>query len=100
NGWWRDMAQQVLVQRKDKSVAPALVEIVKNSNNLVERFHALWVLEGIGSLDADLVKSLMKNENPRMRIMAMWVSETLYKAGDKSFADDYIQLMSDKDTNV
>ena len=24
NGWWRDTAQQLLVQRQDKSVAPAL----------------------------------------------------------------------------
>ncbi len=100
NGWWRDMAQQILVQRADKSVAPALVNLIKTSDNLVAKFHALWVLEGIGALESPLVKELLKDSNPRMRTMALWVSESLYKAGDKSFADDYLRMMEDKDTQV
>ena len=31
----------------------------------------------------------MKDANPRMRMQAIRASETLYKAGDKSLADDY-----------
>jgi mono/diheme cytochrome c family protein len=100
NGWWRDMAQQILVQRGDRSVAPQLVEIVKTSDNLLGKFHALWVLEGIEALDASLVKQLMKDPNPRMRAMALWVSESLYKAGDQSFNKDYIEMMKDEDTQV
>jgi mono/diheme cytochrome c family protein len=100
NGWWRDMAQQVLVQRQDRSVAPALVNLVKTSDNILIKFHALWALEGIGALEASLVKELVNDPNPRMRIMALWVSESLYKAGDKSFDEIYLKLMSDKDTQV
>jgi mono/diheme cytochrome c family protein len=100
NGWWRDMAQQVLVQRQDKSVAPALMDLVRNSPRIEPRFHALWAMEGTGTLDASLVKELMKDPNPRMRIMAMWVSESLYKSGDLSFAQNYLELMDDKDTQV
>ena len=100
NGWWRDMAQQVLVQRKDKSIAPALISLIKNNENILAKFHALWVLEGIGALESDLVKELMNDKNPRMRAMALWVSETLYKAGDKSFTEQYIKMMSDEDTQV
>ena len=47
NGWWRDTAQQLLVQRQDKSVVPALQNLVRTSDNLVARFHALWTLEGL-----------------------------------------------------
>ena len=100
NGWWRDMAQQILVQRQDRSVAPALVNLVKTSDNILTKFHALWALEGIGALESSLVKELMNDPNPRMRIMALWVSESLYKAGDKSFDEIYLKLMSDKDTQV
>lgn len=100
NGWWRDMAQQVLVQRQDRSVAPALVETVRSSDNLLERFHALWVLEGISALEASLVRELMNDPNPRMRIQAMWASETLFKAGDKPLGNDYLRLMADADTTV
>lgn len=100
NGWWRDMAQQVLVQRKDTTVANALVNIVRSGNNLMARFHALWVLEGTGKLESALVKDLMKDPNPRMRMQALWASETLYKAGDKSLAKNYIEAMNDTDTQV
>ncbi|MGC3943196.1 MAG: discoidin domain-containing protein [Chryseolinea sp.] len=100
NGWWRDMAQQVLVQRKDISVAPALVNIVRTSDNLLARFHAMWVLEGIGKLESSLVADMMKDSNPRMRIEALWASETLYKDGDKTLAKQYLELINDTDTNV
>lgn len=100
NGWWRDLAQQVLVQRRDVSIAPQLVKIITDGDNLLAKFHAMWVLEGIGELKADLVKKLMQDPNPRMRIQAMWVSETLYKAGDISFAKNYIDMMADEDTEV
>ena len=83
NGWWRDTAQQLLVQRQDKSVVPALQNIVRTSDNLVARFHALWTLEGLGALDAALVREQMKDSNPRMRVQAIRASETLYKAGDR-----------------
>ena len=63
--------------------------MARSSDNLVARFHALWTLEGLGALDAALVRDEMKDANPRMRIQAIRASETLYKAGDKSFADDY-----------
>lgn len=100
NGWWRDMAQQVLVQRGDSTIVDDLVQVVQNPDNLLARFHALWVLEGIDKLDPLLVRSLLSDGEPRMRIMAMWVSESLYKKGDASFAKDYLRLIDDPDRNV
>jgi mono/diheme cytochrome c family protein len=100
NGWWRDMAQRLLVLGQDKSVVPALQQTVRSSNNLLARFHALWTLEGLGALDAGLVRDAMKDSEPRMRIQAMRASESLYKGGDKSFADDYRALTRDADPNV
>ena len=100
NGWWRDMAQQVLVQRRDTTITRNLEELIANAADIRTKFHALWVLEGIGTLKSSLVRKLMDDPEPRMRIQAMWVSETLYKAGDKSFAKNYLSLMNDSDTRV
>ncbi|MGH9308231.1 MAG: DUF7133 domain-containing protein, partial [Vicinamibacterales bacterium] len=100
NGWWRDTAQQLLVLKQDKSVVPALQQLVKTSPNLLARFHALWTLEGLGALDAALVRTVIADPDPRMRIQAVRASESLYKAGDRSFADDYRRLTKDPDTNV
>jgi mono/diheme cytochrome c family protein len=99
NGWWRDMAQRLLVLKQDKSVVPALQQMLR-SDNLLARFHALWTLEGLSALDAGLVREGMKDKSPRMRVQAIRASETLYKAGDKSFADDYRALTKDADENV
>jgi glucose/arabinose dehydrogenase/mono/diheme cytochrome c family protein len=100
NGWWRDTAQQLLVLGQDASVTPALRQIVRTSTNLLARFHALWTLEGLGKLDAALVRQQMKDPNPRMRIQAIRASESLYKEGDRSFDADYRALTGDKDTDV
>jgi mono/diheme cytochrome c family protein len=100
NGWWRDTAQQLLVLRQDKSVVPALQTMVRSQDNLLARFHAMWTLEGLGALDAGLVREQMKDPNPRMRVQAIRASETLYKAANRSFADDYRAMTRDADPDV
>jgi mono/diheme cytochrome c family protein len=100
NGWWRDSAQQLLVLRQDQSVVPALENIVRTADNPLARFHALWTLEGLNALDPALVRSLMKDGDPRIRLQAIRASETLYKAANRSFADDYRALAKDKDPDV
>ena len=42
----------------------------------------------------------MKHGDPQIRIQAIRASETLYKAGDRSFATDYKAMAKDADTDV
>ena len=100
NGWWRDTAQQLLVLKQNKSVVPALQTIVRTSPDLLARFHALWTLEGLGALSATLVRQQMEDPEPRMRIQAIRASETLYKAGERSLANDYRALTKDPSVDV
>ncbi|MFT5884793.1 MAG: mono/diheme cytochrome c family protein [Arcticibacterium sp.] len=100
NGWWRDKAQQLLVLRQDKSVVSKLEEMVRSHFKLEPRFHALWVLEGLGELKPDLVREMMKDPHYRMRIMAMYVSESLYKGGDKTLGEDFLKLANDENVEV
>jgi mono/diheme cytochrome c family protein len=100
NGWWRDTAQQLLVLKQDASALPALTQMVRRSQNAYARFHALWTIEGLGALTTSLVRELMEDPSPQMRIQAIRASETLYKSGQKSLADDYRQLARDPDTDV
>src|SRR5262249_17402520 len=100
NGWWRDTAQRLLILKQDRSVVPVLEQTVRSSDNLLARFHALWTLEGLGALKPAVVRAAMEDKNPRVRIQAIRASETLYKAGDKSFAGDYRSLTKDPDTDV
>jgi mono/diheme cytochrome c family protein len=101
NGWWRDTAQQLLVLKQDRSVVPALRDVVGTSENPLARFHALWTLEGLGGLDAALARPLLKDRDARMRIQAIRATETLYKNGDRSFAADWRAIAeADTDTDV
>jgi mono/diheme cytochrome c family protein len=100
NGWWRDTAQKLLVLRQDKSVVPALQTMARNSTSVLGRFHAMWTLEGLGALDPTLARALMKDLNPLVRVQAIRVSESLYKAGDTSFDADFHELVKDEDTRV
>jgi hypothetical protein len=99
NGWWRDTAQQLLVLNQDKSVVPALKQVAHGTNQLA-RINAMWTLEGLASADAGFIRELMKDSDPQIRIQAIRVSETLYKAGDKSFGADYKTMSGDSDSDV
>jgi mono/diheme cytochrome c family protein/glucose/arabinose dehydrogenase len=100
NGWWRDTAQQLLVLKQDKSVVPALKAMTAAGNDPLPRIHAMWTLEGLGAADVALVRTLMKDADPQIRMAAMRVSETLYKAGEKSLAADYVAMAKDPNTDV
>ncbi|QEH39132.1 Cytochrome c [Aquisphaera giovannonii] len=100
NGWWRDTAQRLLVLRQERSVVPALREMAGNSGNRLARVHALWTLEGLGALDAGLVRAAIASDDPRMRIQGARLSESLHKAGDKSLASNVRALAADPDPSV
>ena len=100
NGWWRDTAQKLLVLKGDKSVVPALTELALNSQNALARAHALWTLEGLGALDAKLVRAFLTDANPQLRQHGLRAGESLVRAGDKSLIDDFMKLGADKDSSV
>ncbi len=51
SGTLRDMAQQLLVARKDAAAVPHLKQLTANSSRPVARLHALCTLDGLASLD-------------------------------------------------
>lgn len=71
NGWYRDMAQQNLVQRGDLSVVGLLERVVQNSDNHLGRLHALWTLEGLGRLDPEFLYETLSDTDPNVRASAV-----------------------------
>jgi mono/diheme cytochrome c family protein len=100
NGWWRDTAQKLLVLRQDRSVVPTLLAMVHGDPRPLARIHALWTLEGLNALPAELVREEMKDPDPHMRCAAIRASETLYKAGNTSLATDIIAMEKDPSIDV
>ncbi|MDF1812872.1 MAG: discoidin domain-containing protein [Verrucomicrobiales bacterium] len=100
NGWWRDTAQKLLILRGDKSIAPQLESIARSNESDLSRMHAIWTLEGLGSLTADLAREKMKDEYASVRRAAVRAGETLYKTGQKDMGKDIAAMAGDADPEV
>ena len=75
NGWWRDSAQQLLVQRHDLSVVPALKQLANTAPLPRTRLHALWTLDGLDAIDPATVVSALDNPSRDVRVSALRLSE-------------------------
>ncbi len=100
NGWWRDTAQKLLVLKGDKSVVPALTELALRGKEPLGQIHALWTLEGLGALEASVVRAFLTSPDARLRAQALRAGESLVKAGDKSLLDDFRKLGADREPTV
>lgn len=75
NQWWRLQAQRLLLERQDISVIPALKTMFAEHEDPRGRLHALYVLEGLNALNAELVKQAMQDAHPNVREHGMKLSE-------------------------
>ncbi len=60
----------------------------------------MWTLEGLNAADPAMLRNAMKDPDPKIRQAAIRVSESNYKAGDKSFATDYKAMAKDADVDT
>lgn len=101
NGWDRDMAQQLLVQRNDLSAVPELQKLARDGASPLGRLHALWTLEGLGKVDARLVGACLKDKDANVRASAVALSRgLLLRAPDSPLVDKLAALRNDPDPNV
>lgn len=75
NAWRRKTAQRLLVERGDRTVAPALVNLVKSGKTPQGRLHALYTLEGLGSLEAESVADALADSHWAVRVHGLVLSE-------------------------
>jgi mono/diheme cytochrome c family protein/glucose/arabinose dehydrogenase len=75
NGWWRDTAQQLLVQRGDTSIAPQLKTLARQSADWRTKLHALWTLDGLDAIDMDTVRLALADRSPDVRASAIRLAE-------------------------
>lgn len=75
NGWHRDIAQRLLVERGDKTVANALKDLAINGDQQLARFHALWTLEGMNLLEPELLFKLLEDNSLWVRTTALRLLE-------------------------
>jgi len=75
NGWWRDTAQRLLIERGDRTVAPALKKLAETAPDPRTRLHALWTLDGLDSLEPAQVIAALDDKSRDVRVNAVRMSE-------------------------
>lgn len=73
--WWRLQAQRLLLDRQDKSVIASVTKLYSEAADARARLHALFVLEGLKALNADLVKQAIKDVHPSLREHGLILAE-------------------------
>jgi mono/diheme cytochrome c family protein/glucose/arabinose dehydrogenase len=95
NGWWRDTAQQLLVQRADRAVVPELAQLAADAPDWRTRLHALWTLDGLGAIDSSHVARALADASPEVRACAIRLSERWLASPDDPVGRAVLKLMDD-----
>lgn len=92
NGWWRDTAQRLIIERGEADeVAPALKEIVVGDAGELAKIHAIWTLEGLGRFDGKVLEESLASRYPRVVAEAIRAAESLVTGAE---SDAVFSLLS------
>jgi putative membrane-bound dehydrogenase-like protein len=100
NGWQRDMAQRLIVQRGDPAIAPALKKLAAESAEPLARLHALYALAGLHQLEREQVFAGLRDSHPELRRNAIWLIEELGWKDDPQCFGQLVGLADDPDPKV
>ncbi|WP_158858188.1 DUF7133 domain-containing protein [Lunatibacter salilacus] len=75
NGWHRDIAQRLLVERNDPQSIPMLWKAIHKKEGNWGKIHALWTLEALGGLEPGRLTNLLLYPDPYVSATALRLLE-------------------------
>jgi mono/diheme cytochrome c family protein/glucose/arabinose dehydrogenase len=100
NGWWRDTAQRLLVERGDRSVVPLLKQRAEDAPDWKTRLHALWTLDGIDAVEASTVIRALEDSSREVRMSAVRLAERWLSEPNHPVHAALLKRMDDGDWGV
>jgi mono/diheme cytochrome c family protein/glucose/arabinose dehydrogenase len=100
NGWWRDKAQQLLVERGDAAMAPQLKQLAAQSADWKARLHALWTLDGLDAIAVEDVQRALTDKSADVRAAAIRLSERWISQPNHALAPLVLKLVDDSSWTV
>jgi mono/diheme cytochrome c family protein/glucose/arabinose dehydrogenase len=102
NGWWRDTAQRLLVERyaqvrADKAVIPALVGLAEDAKDPRTRLHALWTLDGLDRIERATVVKALGDPSRDVRASAIRIAERWLATPDDPMQPVVMKRLDDED---
>jgi glucose/arabinose dehydrogenase len=75
NGWRRDTAQRLLVERGARSEVPNLIKLAAGAEDWRTRLHALWTMDGMDAIQPATVMAALQDPNRDVRVSAIRLGE-------------------------
>src|SRR6185437_13679361 len=100
NGWWRDTAQRLLIERGDKSAVPALSALTHSASDARTRLRALWTLDGLDAIEPDMVVRALDDQSRDVRRSAVRLAERWLDPPNESVAAALIGRIEDPEISV
>lgn len=100
NGWWRDTAHRLLVERRETGVADAVRGLAESTDDVQVRLHALWVLEGLDVLDQETVVEALSDDSFHIRAAALRMAEPWLRNGSEEMIERVHALVDDPSPEV
>ena len=107
NGWIRDTAQRMLVERfsgrsigADRSIVPTLVNLAVDAPDPRTRLRALWTLDGIDAIDPAIVEKALEDTSRDVRASAVRIAERWLGEANHPLQDAVLKRLDDPDWAV
>lgn len=97
DGWWRDTAHRLLLERLDRSAIPELARVATESPSPRARVHALNLLDAFRALDNRILVRALKNPHAAVREHALRLAEP-YLSGE--ILESVLATANDPDPRV
>jgi putative heme-binding domain-containing protein len=99
SGWQRDLAQQMLLWRKDRKAIEPLEKLAASSPRPLARLHALCTLDGLNALTPAVLVKALADKHPGVRRQAVRLCEGRF-AASTDIGKALLVCVNDKDTGV
>ncbi len=78
NGWIRDTAQRLLLERRETTALPGLLKLGRGKSSPETQVAALHSLKTLSRLTPELLRDAARDPEPRVREAAVWLSLDLF----------------------
>ena len=99
NAWWRLNGQRLLVERNAAAVSSALVAMAHTHPDKRAKVHALWTLQGLGTLEPRTVQTALRDSAWHVREQALRVAEPFLDR-DRTVRQTVLALVNDPTPRV
>lgn len=92
NGWYRDTARRLIVQRNDTDVAEKISRLVETSDDHRAQINALWTLEGLNAVNPESIRAGLDSPHNKVNVSAIELLTHLSESEQQEFVTDLVRL--------